>query len=155
MRPLIALCLSVAIMLSVLVFLPSCNTEMYDAPRERADIKQLLDEQVIAWNKGDIDGYMRGYWKNDSLTFTSGGFVFLGWDSTLAKYKSAYTTKDAMGTVTFANLNIDVLSANSAWVVGTWGLRNSSGTPHGVFTLVLKKFPEGWRIVHDHTSSGR
>ena len=141
--------------LPVFLFLQSCNIASYDAPKERAEIKSLLDDQVASWNKGDLDGYMRGYWKSDSLIFTSSGFVFRGWDSTLQKYKAAYATDTAMGTVEFSNLDIQVLSAGSAWVFGNWALRNPSGTPHGVFTLVLKKLPEGWRVVHDHTSNSR
>jgi len=146
--------------LAILSFVPalffqSCSTDSFDAAAERADIKTLLDQQVAAWNSGDLDGYMRGYWKSDSLIFTSSGFIFRGWDSTLQRYKSAYTTQEAMGIVTFSNLDIDVLSSRSAWVFGNWSLQNKGATPHGVFTLVLKKYPEGWRIIHDHTSTGR
>jgi ketosteroid isomerase-like protein len=117
------------------------------------DIRLVLDQQAAAWNNGDIDGYMQGYWKSDSLLFTSEGNVQRGWKATLEKYRKSYESKDRMGVLLFSDLEVHILSDNSGWVFGRWELRRKDDRPHGVFTLVLKKFVDGWRIVHDHTSS--
>jgi ketosteroid isomerase-like protein len=117
------------------------------------DIRALLDLQSRAWNSGDIDGYMKGYWESDSLLFTSGGNIERGWRAARNKYKRSYSTRALMGTLTFSEIEVHLLSGESAWVFGHWMLERESGRPHGVFTLVLRKFPEGWRIVHDHTSA--
>lgn len=122
--------------------------------REVDDIRAVLDAQVRAWNHGDIEGFMEGYWKSGSLLFTSGGSVQRGWKATLEKYKASYTTKSKMGILRFSQLEIQLLSPESAWVFGHWELERDKDRPHGVFTLILKKFSEGWKIVHDHTSAG-
>ncbi len=119
-----------------------------------AEIRGVLMRQMDAWNKGDIRGYMEGYWKSDSLLFTSGGNIRRGWQATLDKYLKSYATPAAMGTLRFSDLEITLLSPASAWVFGRWELMRAKDRPGGVFTLILEKFPEGWRIVHDHTSSG-
>lgn len=123
------------------------------APKASAAIEKVLSDQAAAWNRGDIEGYMQGYWKSDELIFTSGGQVQRGFDSTLARYKKSYPDKAAMGQLAFSDLEIRVLAKGVAWVLGKWRLSRASDSPHGVFTLILRKFPEqGWKIVHDHTS---
>jgi beta-aspartyl-peptidase (threonine type) len=119
---------------------------------DSAEIRELLAIQAAAWNHGDIAGYMEGYWKSDSLLFTSGGTLNRGWQSTLDKYEEKYDTRERMGFLTFSNIELNILSETSAWVLGRWELQRTADTVGGVFTLVLRKFPEGWRIVHDHTS---
>ena len=119
---------------------------------EKEKIQNVLTLQSTAWNNGDIDGYMEGYWKSDSLVFTSGGNVTRGFDSTKTKYKRKYDTKEKMGTLLFSDLEISVLDENVAWVLGKWKLIRKEDEPNGVFTLVMKKFGSEWKIVHDHTS---
>ena len=116
-------------------------------------IKSVLTLQVQAWNKGDIEGYMQGYWKSDSLLFTSGGKIQRVWLATFEKYKKSYDTKSKMGTLKFSQLEINQLSSASAWVFGHWELQREQDYPGGVFTLLLRKFSDGWKIIHDHTSS--
>ncbi len=118
-------------------------------------IKHLLVSQVEAWNRGNLEGFMRGYWRSPELTFFSGATVTKGWGPTLARYKERYQGQGKeMGKLEFQDLNIDVLGRNGAVVTGTWRLTMSDGKqPHGLFTLILKRMPEGWRIVHDHTSA--
>jgi beta-aspartyl-peptidase (threonine type) len=116
-------------------------------------IQHLLTQQAHDWNNGDIAGYMRGYWNSDSLLFTSGGTFHRGWNATFEKYKKSYGTKSKMGALKFSNLEIRLLSSNSAWVFGSWELQREHDHPGGLFTLLLKKFPDGWKIIHDHTSS--
>ncbi|MBI5215619.1 MAG: nuclear transport factor 2 family protein [Ignavibacteriae bacterium] len=120
---------------------------------ELSSVRSVLDEQVTAWNEGDLDGYMHGYWKSDSLLFTSGGNIQRGWKATNEKYKKSYDTKAKMGTLKFSNLEFNMLSKEAAWVFGSWELTREKDNPKGVFTLVMRKFDDGWKVVHDHTSS--
>jgi hypothetical protein len=119
------------------------------------DMKQLLFTQVGAWNHGNLEGFMEGYWHSPDLTFFSGGTVTHGWEPTLLRYRQRYKSEGKeMGKLEFLGLTIDLLSPKSGVVRGKWQLTMSDGKqPHGLFTLILKRLPEGWRIVHDHTSS--
>lgn len=119
----------------------------------KEEIIGVLNMQAEAWNHGDIEGYMQGYWKSDSLLFTSGGKIRRGWKATLEKYQKSYGTTSKMGTLKFSELEIKLLSPVSAWVFGHWELVRDSDNPGGVFTLIFKKFPDGWKIIHDHTST--
>ena len=121
-------------------------------PRVKAEITAVMNDQVRAWNNGDIDGFMRGYWKSDSLVFVSGDNVTRGWQPTLDRYKKSYDTRAKMGTLTFSNLEFTILSKDSAVVLGSWALAREKDNPHGKFTLTFRKFREGWRIIIDHTS---
>jgi beta-aspartyl-peptidase (threonine type) len=118
-------------------------------------IKHVLVSQVEAWNKGNIEGFMQGYWNSPELTFISGSTLTKGWEPTLARYKKNYQQGgNEMGHLEFQDLTIDLLSRRAAVVTGKWGLSMSSGkNPHGFFTLVFKRMPNGWKIVQDHTSS--
>ena len=117
----------------------------------KADITKVMTEQTAAWNKGDIDGFMKGYWKSEDLIFVS-SVVTRGWQQTLDRYKKSYNTKEKMGTLTFSDLEIDVLSKDSAKVLGSWVVATNDKASGGKFTLIFKKFRDGWKIVHDHTS---
>jgi len=97
---------------------------------------------------------MQGYAKSDSLRFASGGNVTYGWNTMLARYKKSYSTKETMGTLTFTDITIDLLSDRAAIVFGTWKLKRENDTPWGLFTLICKNIKGEWHIVHDHTSSG-
>ena len=120
--------------------------------KAKAAIRKVMDEQAAAWNRGDIDGFMQGYWNSPELKFVSGDNVTKGWQPTLDRYKKSYNTRAKMGTLTFSDLDITILSSKSAVVLGNWALQRDGDTPHGKFTLIFRKFKEGWRIVHDHTS---
>ncbi len=120
------------------------------------DIRQVLDSQVAAWNKGDLKGFMAGYWKSEKLTFFSGDKVEHGWQATYERYQKRYQAEGReMGKLTFSDLDIEMSGPDTAWVRGRWKLDTSKEKPGGLFTLVFKKLPEGWRIVHDHTSAGQ
>ena len=120
------------------------------------DINAVMNAQVVAWNAGDIDGFMKGYWNSPELKFVSGDNVTKGWQPTLDNYKKNYDSKAKMGVLTFSGLDVTVLSKDSAVVLGSWNLdREVDGkkdNPHGKFTLIFRKFKDGWKIVHDHTS---
>jgi ketosteroid isomerase-like protein len=120
--------------------------------KSERDITKVLTDQVAAWNRGDIDGFMRGYWKSDKLIFVSGDNVTRGWQPTLDRYKKSYDTRAKMGTLSFSDLEINVLSKDAAVVLGSWSLARDGDDPHGKFTLTFRRFSEGWRIIIDHTS---
>jgi beta-aspartyl-peptidase (threonine type) len=116
-------------------------------------IQQVLNEQVIAWNKGNLEGFMAGYWQSPDLSFFSGTNQTRGWQPTLDRYRKRYQSEGReMGTLSFNDLEIQTLSTDSAFVRGRWQLVLSKETVGGLFTLILQKRPEGWRIIHDHTS---
>lgn len=111
-----------------------------------------MDDQAAAWNRGDIDGFMGGYWKSEKLVFVSTAHVTRGWQPTLENYKKGYDSRAKMGTLTFSDLEITVLCKDAAVVLGSWSLARAKDNPNGKFTLIFRKFKEGWRIVMDHTS---
>lgn len=120
-------------------------------PPETA-IRAVLDAQTAAWNRGDLPGFMAGYWHSPDLTFYSGNGVTSGWQATLERYQKRYQSPGSeMGKLDFSRLEIHP-EGDMAWVGGRWHLKMSNGKDlGGVFTLVFRKFPEGWKIVHDHT----
>ena len=117
-----------------------------------SDIIAVMDAQVAAWNRGDIDAFMRGYWSSNDLVFVSGDSVTRGWQSTLDRYKKTYDSRAKMGALKFGDLQVSVLSKDAAVVLGSWDLTRAADNPKGKFTLIFRKFKDGWRIVHDHTS---
>jgi beta-aspartyl-peptidase (threonine type) len=119
-----------------------------------SQIRAVLQAQTEAWNRGDLEGYMDGYWKSPELTFFSNATETEGWQPTLDRYKKRYQGEGhSMGKVDFPELQVTLLSADAAFVRGQWHLTMPDGKePHGMFTLIVKRFPEGWRIVHDHSS---
>ena len=117
------------------------------------EISAVLKMQQDAWNRGDIDAFMNGYSRSDETLFVSGDDVTRGWQKVLDRYKKKYSDRAKMGTLTFSNLEITPLSNDSAVALGSWKLNRANDQPHGRFTLIFRRFPEGWRIVHDHTSA--
>ncbi len=116
------------------------------------EIRKVMDDQSAAWNRGDIDGFMAGYWKSEKLTFISGTEVTRGWQPTLDRYRRGYDSRAKMGVLKFSELEFTVLSKDAAVVLGSWALTREKDNPKGKFTLTSRKFKEGWRIVMDHTS---
>jgi beta-aspartyl-peptidase (threonine type) len=131
------------------------------APAARAaepavEVGELLNVQAAAWNKGDLAGFMEGYWKSPELTFFSAGDVRRGWQETYERYKERYLKGGReMGQLTFDGLSFDTLSDDAVLVRGRWKLALKDGNLNGLFTLIVGKKPEGWRIVHDHTSAAQ
>jgi ketosteroid isomerase-like protein len=125
-----------------------------DAPAAPATdpIRSILDAQVAAWNRGDIDGFMNGYARSAKTTFVSGDEVTYGWKESRDRYAQKYDSAPKMGRLTFSGLTISQLCPDVAMVLGSWSLQRKGDRPHGKFTLLFRKLPEGWRIVLDHTS---
>jgi uncharacterized protein (TIGR02246 family) len=117
-------------------------------------IRAELDAQVAAWNRGDLKGYMQGYWKSEELTFFAGSKQSAGWEAAYQRYRAAYSGKDkGMGKLKFSKIRVEVLSPEAAFVRGGWQLTMKDGRKRsGLFTIVLKKLSEDWKIIHDHSS---
>ena len=120
----------------------------------RTAIRKMIEQQQAAWNRKDLEAFMSGYWNSPDLTFFSGAREAKGWQAALDRYKKAYQgAGHEMGRLEFANLRIETLGPDAAFVRGEFRLTMSDGKkPQGLFTLVLRKFPEGWKIVHDHSA---
>ena len=124
----------------------------FAADDDRA-VRAVLAAQQAAWNRGDLDAFMAGYARSDALVFTSGGKIRRGWRETFEKYRAKYGAAPAtMGHLDFEVLGVQPLGADGAIVLGRWKLADTPNAGGGVFSLAFARTPEGWRIVHDHTS---
>jgi hypothetical protein len=119
-----------------------------------AGVRALLKKQVADWNRGDVTAFMRGYWKSPQTEFVGTDGIMRGWETVLDRYRKTYPDRASMGHLDFTGLEVTVLGPEAALAVGHWQLKRLNDTPGGVFTLVFRKFPEGWRIINDHTSQG-
>jgi beta-aspartyl-peptidase (threonine type) len=120
--------------------------------RMMTEVRAVLDAQVAAWNRGDIEGFMRGYAESDDTIFISGDTVTRGWQTVLNRYKKGYDTREKMGVLTFSELEITPFGKDAAVVIGRWQLKRAADAPKGRFTLIFRRTRAGWRVVHDHTS---
>jgi uncharacterized protein (TIGR02246 family) len=142
------------VVLMALLMIPISGAVSLASDDDKAAVEQVLHAQQVAWNRHDLDAFMAGYWKSAELTFFSGATERYGWQETMDRYKATYQSAGhEMGKLEFANLRVEALGPDAAFVRGEWHLTMPDGkTPHGLFTLVFRKFSEGWKIVHDHTS---
>ena len=129
--------------------------ESEQPPNSVAEIQSVLSAQQDAWNRGDIDAFMNGYAQSASTVFVSEGEVRRGWETVRDRYRVKYSDRAKMGTLSFSDIEVTVLSPDAAVVLGRWRLKRANDEPHGRFTLIFKRLPEGWRIVHDHTSAAK
>jgi ketosteroid isomerase-like protein len=147
----------------VTLFAPA-NAQSVSSPKafggKRADhtsavteIRSVLRMQQDAWNHGDIDRFMNGYAHSEHTVFVSEDTVRRGWGTVRDRYREKYSDRARMGVLTFSDLEIVLLSPDSAVVLGRWKLQRAKDRPHGRFTLIFRRLPEGWRIAHDHTSA--
>lgn len=120
---------------------------------EIAAIRAVLNDQQAAWNAGDVDAFMEGYWRSQDLRFASGGTVTRGWAETLRRYQVRYPDRAAMGVLSFDDLDIVLTAPDAGVVFGHWSLAREDDAPGGLFTLVFRKIYGAWVVVHDHTSS--
>ena len=123
--------------------------------KDRAAILQLLTNQQDEWNKGNVDAFMTAYWNSPELTFSGASGVQRGFEAVRARYKKAYPDQATMGHLDFSELEFHFTGTDGALVLGHWHLTRDKdkGDIGGVFSLVWQRFPEGWRIIHDHTSA--
>ena len=147
--------LLLTLLLLAVSYATAAETPKEASEKSEAAIEHVLRTQQDAWNRHDLDAFMAGYWNSPNLTFFSGAKETTGWQATLDRYHATYASPGhEMGTLEFTALRIEMLGSDAAFVRGAWHLTMPDGkTPHGLFTLVFRKFPDGWKIVHDHTSA--
>ena len=143
---------------ALLVLISLAPIDLNSEPRRTDDqmsteIRALLQLQQDAWNRADIATFMQGYWHSPDLTFAGSGGITRGWTPVLQRYRERYRDAQAMGHLDFSSLEIHPLGSDAALVLGRWHLKRANDEPGGVFTLVFQRFPEGWRIIHDHTTA--
>jgi ketosteroid isomerase-like protein len=117
----------------------------------KADLLKILDLQKAAWNRQHIEGFMAYYWKSDEFTFQSGANRLHGWNALLERYKKSYSGEN-WGKLDFTDLEVNVLGVDCAYILGRWKVALKNAAREGVFTIIFRRFPEGWRIIHDHSS---
>ena len=120
--------------------------------QDKQAVLRVLETQPLAWNKGDINGFMQGYWHSDSLVFVGKTAPQYGWQNTLNNYKKRYPGKAAMGYLTFTIIKLQLLDKTNAFMLGGWHLKREKDALGGYFTLWFRKINGEWKIVCDHTS---
>jgi ketosteroid isomerase-like protein len=143
-----------AILIATLVASRSLHAQDQPDEQTRA-VRSVLERQVTDWNKGDLDAFLGGYWKSPKVVFQSGGQRSDGWEAMRERYRRRYQAEGrAMGQLEFSGLEIEALGESAAFARGKWRLTMPDGTkPGGLFTVIFHKLPEGWKIIHDHTSA--
>ncbi|MCD6516878.1 MAG: nuclear transport factor 2 family protein [Candidatus Aminicenantes bacterium] len=129
----------------------SCARSIPDEHSIQDTLNSIIKRQQTAWNNHDIEGFMAHYWQSEDMTFQSGDQRLYGWETLLNRYKTNYTG-EKMGTLTFSDIKLKVLSADSAYAIGRWMVKQEDTASNGVFTIIFKRFPSGWKIIHDHSS---
>ena len=132
---------------------PSTGSEQGSSEEPSEAIRGVLTAQQAAWNRGDIPAFLQGYWNSPEVTFSGSDGIVRGYEGLLDRYRKSYPDQQSMGELEFSELEIRVLAPDAALVLGHWHLKRSHGDLEGVFTLVFRRFPVGWRIIHDHTSA--
>lgn len=133
------------------LFFISCAAQS-SIENDKIAILKVMKDQEIAWSQNDLEGFMQGYWKSDSLKFYGSGGLTKGWQQTLDNYKKGYPTKDHSGTLTFEIDDISPIENNSYWVMGRYYLKRKVGDAHGNFLIIFKKIDGAWKIVADMSS---
>lgn len=149
------------LLFSAVIFVAPIHNSVNAQAKQKRDattivaVRAVLDAQRDAWNQGDIEGFMDGYARLSDITFISGDNFTRGWQTVHDRYKKNYNSREKMGTLTFSDLETTVLGNDSAVTIGRWHLQLADGQPHGRFTLGFRRTSQGWRIIHDHTSSAK
>jgi len=136
----------------ILILFPSpFFSSPFSTAEVKAEIEQVLNRQKEAWNRGDLEGFMAYYWNSEDLTFQSGANRLRGWKALMERYQKSYSG-EKMGQLDFTDVEVFLLGSDYAYVLGRWKLQVQQETKEGLFTLIWRRLPEGWRIIHDHTS---
>ena len=129
-----------------------CSSEQPDISNYETEIKELLEKQVEAWNSGSVEGFMSYYWKSADFTFQSGNNRIEGWETLKKRYETNYSG-DKMGKLDFTDVKVKILTPEYAFVQGRWKLTTNEDFSLGLFTLIMRRMYDTWKIIHDHTSS--
>jgi uncharacterized protein (TIGR02246 family) len=124
-----------------------------EKPDDAEEVRAVMDMQVAAWNRGDVDTFMTSYWKSDETLFVGASGLFRGYDAVLARYHKSYPDLKAMGHLTFSDLEVRVTCPDAAIVVGQYHLVREKDNPSGIFSLDFRRFSDGWKIILDHTTA--
>lgn len=127
-------------------------SNLYAQRSDKEMILQVLEDQRLAWNRGDVEEYMQGYVQSDSLLYVGRSGPKYGWKNTLENYKKSYPNKQAMGYLSFDITDVKLLSSDYAFVLGAWKLKREKDEPGGYFTLIVKKINGEWKVISDHSS---
>jgi len=145
----------ICLLLVILVLTAGFSLRGSDTTNQEKEIRAMIERQNQEWNRGNFEGFMAPYWHSEALTFQSGNTRRYGWQTLLDMYKKNYAG-DKRGTLYFTDLEIKFLGEDTAYVLGRWRVVTGSGAEStekvGLFTLILRRFPSGWRIIHDHSS---
>jgi uncharacterized protein (TIGR02246 family) len=139
--------------IAIILTATSVGAAAQNLPNAAEEIQSVLRAQQDAWNRGAIDEFMNGYARSASTVFVSDDQVRRGWETVRERYRQKYSDRTKMGTLAFSDIEVTMLSPDAAVVLGRWALKRATDEPHGRFTLIFKRLPEGWRIIHDHTSA--
>src|SRR5579859_3273931 len=139
-------------LVATLVCNPGTTQSQKTGPSDQALIEGILSAQQKAWNDGNVEEFMKGYWRSEELTFSGSNGVSRGFNAVRERYHRNYPDRQTMGKLDFSGLEFHFLGKEGALVLGRWHLTREKGDVGGVFSLVFQRFPEGWRIIHDHTS---
>ena len=131
----------------------SPTSTISDQPAIKSAVIAVIQQQQADWNAGSVEDFMQGYQRSDSMRFASGGDVFSGFDAALRRFQTSYPDRQTMGTLFFSDIDVTVISPDAALAFGRWALTREPDHPNGLFTLLFRKTPQGWRITHDHTST--
>ena len=154
MRRFFGFLLVAAVAVLMAITIPRLAAQKTDGRTEdRAKITAVLTAQQAAWNRGDVDSFLVGYWESPELTFSGNGGVARGFEGVRTRYQKNYPDKAAMGELAFSDLEFHFLGTDAALVLGKWHLKRERGDVGGVFSLVWQRLPQGWKIIHDHTST--
>lgn len=140
-----------AYFICILIFLVSWAQPKSNVTKIQDDIRSVIIRQEAAWNNHNIESFMADYWKSEAMTFHSDNNRLKGWETLLNRYKTTYAG-EKMGKLTFSDIEIYVLSSDYAYALGRWKVEQSESVKDGLFTIILKHFPTGWKIIHDHSS---
>ncbi len=146
----------IGLALLFVVYFTSCTLQPSEVEEGNSIAKEMVISELFlqqeSWNNGDIDAFMNGYWKHDSLMFVSGDRISYGWQKVTDNYKRKYSSKELMGELTFKIEKVDVLANDAVIVIGQWDIKNEASEFGGKFSLLWRKINGEWKIVIDHTS---
>jgi ketosteroid isomerase-like protein len=138
---------------TAIIFFAAVSHSTPASPSDESQIRAVLDMQTAAWNRGDIDTFMTGYWNSEQTEFLGASGIARGWQAVLDRYHQHYPDRKSMGTLSFSDLEVHLICPDAAYAVGEFHLVREVDQPSGVFSLNFRKFPEGWRIVLDHSTA--
>ena len=150
------------LVITLSIILVSCQVHVSAETTQKKEVRQsedkaailaVMKDQEIAWSKNDLEGFMQGYWKSDSLKFYGSNGITYGWDQTLANYKKGYPSADHSGTLTFKVNDISEIERDAYWVMGEYFLKRNVGDANGIFMIIFKKIDDQWKIVADMSCS--